>query len=60
MNRMSAAKIINLKKPGVYGDGNGLRLRITKTGKKSFIVIVKNILKSFSKKITFLLNNFKI
>ena len=34
---MSAAKIINLKKPGVYGDGDGLRLRITKTGKKSWI-----------------------
>ena len=34
---MSAAKIINLKKPGVYGDGDGLRLRITKTGKKSWV-----------------------
>ena len=34
---MTATRITNLKKSGVYGDTDGLRLRVTKTGKKNWI-----------------------
>ena len=34
---MTATRITNLKKSGVYGDADGLRLRVTKTGKKNWI-----------------------
>ena len=34
---MTATRITNLKKLGVYGDADGLRLRVTKTGKKNWI-----------------------
>ena len=34
---MTVTRITNLKKSGVYGDADGLRLRVTKTGKKNWI-----------------------
>ena len=34
---MTATRITNLKRSGVYGDADGLRLRVTKTGKKNWI-----------------------
>ena len=37
MHKLTAAKIKNLTKRGLYGDGGGLYLQITKEGNKSWI-----------------------
>ncbi len=35
--RLDAAKIKSIKKPGMYGAGNGLYLRITGSGSRSWM-----------------------
>lgn len=37
MARLSAAKVKVIKKPGMHGDGNGLYLRVTGSGSRSWM-----------------------
>ena len=37
MARLSAAKVKTIKKPGMHGDGNGLYLRVTASGSRSWM-----------------------
>jgi len=37
MARLSAAKVKSIKKPGMHGDGNGLYLRVTGSGSRSWM-----------------------
>ena len=37
MPRLNAAKVKSIKKPGMHGDGNGLYLRVTRTGSRSWM-----------------------
>ena len=37
MTRLSAAKVKAIKKPGMHGDGNGLYLRVTGSGSRSWM-----------------------
>ena len=37
MKKMTSIMISNLKKPGIYSDYNGLRLRVTKNSTKNWI-----------------------
>lgn len=37
LNRLSALQVSKLTKPGLYGDGGGLTLQITKSGAKSWL-----------------------
>ena len=37
MARLSAARIKEIKKPGMHGDGNGLHLRVTGSGSRSWM-----------------------
>ena len=37
MVRLSAAKVKAVKKPGMHGDGNGLYLRVTGSGSRSWM-----------------------
>ena len=36
-NRLSALQVTKITKPGLYGDGGGLTLQVTKTGSKSWL-----------------------
>ena len=37
MARLTAAKVKAIKKPGMHGDGNGLYLRVTGSGSRSWM-----------------------
>src|ERR1035437_7887714 len=37
LNKLTALQVTKLSKPGLYGDGGGLTLQITKTGVKSWL-----------------------
>jgi integrase len=37
-NRLSALQVTKITKPGLYGDGGGLTLQVTKTGSKSWLL----------------------
>ncbi len=37
MPRLNAAKVKRIKKPGMHGDGNGLYLRVTRSGSRSWM-----------------------
>ena len=37
IGKLTALQVTKLSKPGLYGDGGGLTLQITKTGAKSWL-----------------------
>jgi integrase len=42
INRLSAVKVASTKKPGLYADGDGLYLQVTKSGSRSWIFRFKS------------------
>lgn len=42
VNRLSAVKVASTKKPGLYADGDGLYLQVTKSGSRSWIFRFKS------------------